>query len=76
MAKHKITYRLPEEQSQYNAAMTGMQWYQTCRAMDEQLRQYLKYKHNFKTAEAALKAMRAFLLEEMQDRNLDFEMVE
>lgn len=71
-----LAYRLPDERTEYLAAVNGLDWALVALEMDRQLRNWLKYGHDFKTADAALEAARAHLREEIAGRGMNLEMIE
>lgn len=70
-----LAYRLPDERTEYLAAAHGLDWAFVSLEMDRKLRDWLKYGHDFKSADEALAAARAHLREEIADRNIDLEMI-
>jgi len=69
--KATLVYDLPEEQSAYACAVHGSDWKSVVWELDQKLRGYLKYDHEFKTADEAITAIRALLWQEVNDGHLD-----
>lgn len=70
-----LAYRLPDERTEYLAAAHGLDWAFVSLAVDRQFRDWLKYGHDFKSADEALAAARAHLREEIAGRNINLEMI-
>ena len=68
-----LRFPLPEYQDEFKVAQDGGKWAGVVRDMDNQLREWLKYGHKFKTADEALGAAREYLREEVSDKGLELE---
>ena len=71
--KVTLTFDLPEDRQQHNAAVHGMDWALVCWELDEELRKFLKYDHNFKSADEALENIRRTLHSLIEESGLDLE---
>lgn len=71
MPKSRLEFNLPEEQSEFNAAIHGMDWKLIVYDLSLFLRNKLKYGHEFKTADDALEAVKTELWEQCKSSNLD-----
>jgi len=74
--KATLTFDLPEDECSFRIAGTAMEWALTCFEIDQILRNYLKYGHEFKTIDEALETVRTRLNEELANRNISLEMIE
>ena len=61
--KAKLEFNLPEEKNEFKLACRGSEYFSTIWSTLQKIRGYLKYGHNFKTADEALKDIRENLLE-------------
>ena len=68
-----LKFNLPEEQSMFDVALNGTKWRHISWEMDKQLRQYLKYGHEFQSVDEALQTMRDSLYELLEDEGVNFE---
>jgi len=59
--KAKLEYNLPEDQSFFNAAYKATEMRSAISDFDNELRNWVKYGHNFKTADEALEKVRESL---------------
>jgi hypothetical protein len=59
--KAKLEYNLPEDQSFFNAACKATEMRSAISDFDNELRNWIKYGHNFKTADEALEKVRESL---------------
>jgi hypothetical protein len=59
--KAKLEYNLPEDQSFFNAACKATEMRSAISDFDNELRNWVKYGHNFKTADEALEKVRESL---------------
>lgn len=73
MAKATLTYKLPEEQSDFNFAVHGSAWALAMWDLDQALRGWLKYGHELKDADTALEAARSKLREVCEEHGVDLE---
>lgn len=60
-----LTFMLPEEASEHRDALDGTALRSALFDLDQQLRAWTKHGHRFKSADDALDAARAALLEEL-----------
>jgi hypothetical protein len=65
-----LSYRLPDEQDEFDAAVHGVDWQSVLGEVDNEIRNWVKYGNVFKTVEEALDAARAEIRIRRQDRNL------
>ena len=65
-----LKFNLPEDQNEFELAAHAGDWYMTVAELDDELRNKLKYGHEFKSANKALEWTRETLLEILKDRNL------
>jgi hypothetical protein len=75
--KAKLEFDLdnPDDKEQFVVASTAQDWYMALYDLDQQLRTYLKYGHDFKSADDALEDLREKLWEFMEDYNVNFNML-
>jgi hypothetical protein len=59
--KAKLEYNLPEDQSQFDAACKAIDLRSAVSDFDNELRDWIKHGHNFKTADEALVKARDIL---------------
>ena len=74
--KATLEFNLPEEACEHNIASNAMNWSLTSFEMDNILRNYLKYGHDFKSATEALEHIREFLHLTLEGYNLTLDMIE
>ena len=65
-----LTFNLPDERDEFSDAVYGANWHSGAPDLDQRLRQWLKYGHEFKDANEALQAARDALWEEVRDRGV------
>jgi len=70
-----LKFDLPEDNDQFTAASHGMDYALTCWDMDQKLRGWLKYGHQFESPDEALERVRDVLNEIMDDYNLNLNMI-
>ena len=70
-----LKFDLPEDKDDYTAASHGMDYALTCWDMDQKLRGWLKYGHNFDSADDALEECRDQLREIMDSYNIHLDMI-
>jgi len=70
-----LKFDLPEDRDEYTAANHGMDYALTCWDMDQKLRSWLKYGHNFESADEALERVREVLNEIMDDHGIHLDMI-
>lgn len=73
MPKAQLTYKLPEEQVDFDLANKAENWYSTLWGLDRYLRDQLKYGHNFKTGDKALEETRKLLHKLMEENKISFD---
>jgi len=66
-----LEFNLPDDRDEFTIANNAMNFYQTCRNLDEWLRGEIKYKKRNELQEARDK-----LLEIMEYRNINLDMIE
>ena len=66
-----LEFDLPSEQEAYDDAVRGMVWRSVVHQLDEKLRGWIKYGHEFKTADEVLETVRRELLQLVEDDNLN-----
>lgn len=71
MAKGRLEFDLPQEQSEYMQAVHGGDWKSIVFEVSLFLRNKLKHGHQFKDADEALEAVRDHLWEECKSYGLD-----
>ena len=71
MPRATLTFTLPDERAEFDLACGGADWSCLVTTLDRQLRQWIKYGNEFKTADEALGAVRALLHSEASDLNLE-----
>lgn len=69
-----LKFNLPEEDSEFMLAKRGHEWAYALQSIDDQLREFVKYGHKFISAMDAVEGIRKLLYNEMQDRNLTFDL--
>ena len=74
--KAKLEFNLPEEKTDFNLAIKSFAWYRTLLELDNQLRNWLKYGHDFKNTDAALNAIRTLITDSMHENNISFDDVD
>lgn len=73
MPKAQLTYKLPEEKSDFNLASKSRDWCGTLWDLDNYLREKLKYGNDFKSADEALESVREYLHEMMAINGISFD---
>jgi hypothetical protein len=71
MPKVTMTFSLPEEQIEHDAALHGAEWKSIVYDLAVNLRTHLKYGHTFKTPDEALEAIKTLLWDDCNDAGLD-----
>jgi hypothetical protein len=71
--KATLEFSLPEETQEHYDAVNGSAFKHCLIEIDQELRSFLKYGHDYKTADAALTRVREFLWECVNDNNLTLE---
>lgn len=71
MPKANLSFKLPEEKSEYFLAVHAGDWHDIVYELDMMLRNALKHGHEYKTANDALGAVRDRLWAECKERNID-----
>lgn len=61
--KATLEFSLPDETQEHRDALDGTNWRLACDQVCEQIRQWLKYGHQFKTPDEALEAVRKELID-------------
>ena len=71
--KAKLTFNLPEDQEQFNAATKAMEWALLVWDLDQQCRDWVKYdNHNFKDIQETLQGVRRIIYEAMVQKGVTF----
>jgi len=73
MSKAKLEFNLPDEESEFLIASKAMSWALTVWDIDQKLREWLKYGHEFKNPDDALEEARKILYEILDERNLSLD---
>mgnify|MGYP001609993013 CR=1 FL=1 len=68
-----LSFELPEDEAAFRLASRAGDWACVIGGLDQQLRAWIKYGHDFKDADTALDAARELLHREILDRGLDIE---
>ena len=71
--KAVLEYDLPEERHEFLIASRASGWAYTLLSVDDQLRRWLKYGNEFKSADEALEAVRELIRDELDERDLSLE---
>ena len=75
MSQGVLKFNLPEEQVEWDIACHAMDWALTSWDVDQKLREWIKYGHEFKTPEETLEATRKMLHDILQERGLTLETI-
>ena len=65
-----LKFDLPDDREEFDLASHAVDWYSVVSSLDETLRSWIKYGHEFKSADEALEAARRALWDEIEMRNL------
>ena len=76
MSKVTIEYTLPEEQNEYHINSHALDFACSLWNIDQKLRNWIKYGHNFKSADEALEETREILREVMDEYGVNLDMIE
>lgn len=68
--KATLEFQLPEEAWEHQVALQGMDWWLAYLDIEKQVRDWVKYGHEFKSANEALEAVMDLVLQIRDDRNL------
>jgi len=71
--KAKLTFDLPEEQSEFNLTIKAREWFCVLFDVDQKLRSYLKHGHHFTEVDEALQEVRDYLYQQMADYGINFD---
>jgi hypothetical protein len=72
--KAVLEFNLPEEESDFNLACKGKDWWYVCWELDQYLRGQLKYNDNIsEDTREAYKDLRYELLQTISDRNISLD---
>lgn len=66
-----LEFDLPEDRTEFNLQSHGTDWALVVWDLDQELRKYLKYGHEFKTAAEALERTRAMLREFVDEHGVN-----
>lgn len=69
-------FKLPEERREYLAAVHGMDFALALKAVDQNMRAFMKYEHNYKTPDEVMQAVLDIIRDELDKRNVSLEMIE
>lgn len=72
MPKATIEFNLPEEEIDFKQAKDGYKWESVVWDVEQQLRKWTKYGHEFKNVEEALMAARKLVWDAMDEYEVDF----
>lgn len=67
-----LVYNLPSEAVEHRQALDAGRWESVVWELDRQLRDWLKYGNEIKSADEALEKVREKLRDEMANNNLEF----
>jgi hypothetical protein len=70
-----LQFTLPEEQDEHRMALHGQDWALSMWDLEQELRKWLKYGHEFASAEEALEAVRECLYQALDERHLSLDMM-
>ena len=71
--KAKLTFNLPEDQEEFNAATKAMECALLLWDLDQQCRDWVKYdNHNFKDIQETLQGVRRIIYEAMIEKGVTF----
>ena len=73
--KATLEFDMLEERDDLNFAIHGLDWALVALDIDNELRNRLKYGHQFKSADEALETVRDRLFEIMDDHNVNLDMI-
>lgn len=68
-----FTFNMPEEQSEFDMAYHGANYHSCLWGLDATLRGWIKYGHEFKSADEVLEAARKALADIMNDHEVTFQ---
>lgn len=68
-------FDLPEDQNDLTVFMHAYDWALTVWDMDNKLRNWLKYGHDFKTADESLESVRDELHKILEERSITLDMI-
>jgi hypothetical protein len=72
-----LKFALPEEENEFDLAVNAMKWALVAWELDQKLRGWLKYGYaEFESVDQTLEVVRKVLGELMEERGLDFYMIE
>lgn len=75
MPKAILEFNLPEDRVEHELAVYGSNWAYVVSNIDDILRGWLKYGHEFESADEALEEARKELRKEMEGWGVSFEMM-
>ena len=70
-----LKFNLPEEKSECDIAFHAMDFALAIQDLDNELRGWLKYGHEFKNADEAMEKIRDVLRESLDDNGVNLEML-
>ena len=68
-----LKFKLPEEEAEYKMAVHGADYHSVLWNLDQHLRNFLKYGHQFSDVDSALEYIRKYIAEELNYRNAPFD---
>jgi len=71
-----LKFDLPEDRCSADVAVHAMGFALSCHELDNELRKYLKYGHEFKSADHALEEIRDSLFHIMADYGVSLDMID
>ena len=69
--KATLEFNLPEEATEYEMANQAADMFSVISSLEERLRSFQKYGHEFKTADEAVEVIRSLLHAELDIRNVN-----
>ena len=70
-----LEFDMLEERDDLNFALHGLDWALVAWDMDQELRKFLKYGHEFTSIDSALETVRDRLFEILEDHNVNMDMI-
>ena len=73
--KATLEFNLPEDSEQFAVASNATSFYFALYDLDQKLRSWIKYDHDFEDVETALDEIRETLWNSMSEHNVNFDML-
>lgn len=70
-----LEFNLPDDESDFQIAGHAMDWALTVWELDQLLRNYLKYGHNFESTQVALETVRNQLFDFLEQRHITLDTI-